>query len=140
VPGPYRDILDFRSERARHAQFLGRDDVLAALDAALAEGRGWVLVTGQPGMGKSAILTRWLDRAERAGPVPHHFLRRGVADWDRPAASARSSTRSARPGADRRAAVEARGSARRAPAPSLLNAHDARAGQPRLLVRLPRRR
>jgi hypothetical protein len=75
VPGADRDILDFRSERARHEQFLGRDDVLAALDAALEATRGWVLVTGQPGMGKSAILTRWLARAELDGrPAPHHFL------------------------------------------------------------------
>src|SRR5262249_10285827 len=36
-------------------------------------------------------LTRWLDLAEQAGrPAPHHFVRRGVADWDRPEAIARS--------------------------------------------------
>jgi WD40 repeat protein len=46
---------------------------------------GWVLVTGGPGMGKSAILAAWLTRREASGGgVPHHFIRRQVADWDQP--------------------------------------------------------
>ncbi len=61
---------------------------MAELDALLLGGptRGWVLVKGGPGMGKSALLAEWLKRREDAGlPVPpHHFLRRGVEDWDRP--------------------------------------------------------
>jgi WD40 repeat protein len=36
-------------------------------------------------MGKSAILSAWLARQEAAGEVvPHHFIRRQVADWDEP--------------------------------------------------------
>jgi WD40 repeat protein len=36
-------------------------------------------------MGKSAILSAWLARQEAAGAVvPHHFIRRQVADWDQP--------------------------------------------------------
>jgi WD40 repeat protein len=36
-------------------------------------------------MGKSAILSAWLARREAAGAVvPHHFVRRQVADWDQP--------------------------------------------------------
>ena len=47
--------------------------------------RGWVLVKGGPGMGKSTLLAEWLKRREETEfPVPHHFLRRGVEDWDRP--------------------------------------------------------
>jgi WD40 repeat protein len=46
---------------------------------------GWVVVTGGPGMGKSAILSAWLAQREAAGAVvPHHFVRRQVADWDQP--------------------------------------------------------
>ncbi len=46
---------------------------------------GWVVVTGGPGMGKSAILSAWLARREATGAVvPHHFVRRQVADWDQP--------------------------------------------------------
>jgi AAA ATPase domain len=94
VPAGARDVIDFHDERARHERFVGREDVLAAIDACLlgpGAARGWVLVTGQPGMGKSAILTRWLTLSELAGrPAPHHFVRRGVADWDRPEAIARS--------------------------------------------------
>ena len=45
----------------------------------------WVVVTGGPGMGKSALLAAWLDRRERTGAmVPHHFIRRGEYDWDDP--------------------------------------------------------
>ena len=81
------DIIDFQTERGRHEALLGRKDVLAELDALLLNGpsRGWVLVKGGPGMGKSALLAEWLKRREEAEfPVPHHFLRRGVEDWDRP--------------------------------------------------------
>ncbi|WP_437718588.1 AAA family ATPase [Sorangium sp. So ce448] len=89
-----RDLIDFGIERSRHEHFFGREDVLAAidrhLDGAGASGR-WVLVTGGPGMGKSAILSRWLDVQEQRGHgAPHHFLRRDVMDWDRPEAVTRS--------------------------------------------------
>ncbi|HEX7840280.1 MAG TPA: AAA family ATPase, partial [Kofleriaceae bacterium] len=46
---------------------------------------GWVVLTGGPGMGKSAILSAWLARREATGAVvPHHFIRRQVVDWDQP--------------------------------------------------------
>jgi len=36
-------------------------------------------------MGKSAILSAWLARCQATGAVvPHHFVRRQVADWDQP--------------------------------------------------------
>ena len=39
------------------------------------------------GMGKSAVLATWLARRETAGDaVPHHFIRRGWANWDDPGA------------------------------------------------------
>jgi WD40 repeat protein len=42
-------------------------------------------------MGKSALLSAWLARREAAGAtVPHHFIRRQVADWDQPEAIAAS--------------------------------------------------
>ncbi|WP_437538329.1 TIR domain-containing protein [Sorangium sp. So ce726] len=89
-----RDLIDFGIERSRHEHFFGREDVLSAidrhLDSAGTSGR-WVLVTGAPGMGKSATLSRWLDVEEQRGHrAPHHFLRRDVMDWDRPEAVARS--------------------------------------------------
>lgn len=80
-------LIDFTAERQRHIRFVGRDDVLAQLDEWLdTPGEtGWVVVTGGPGMGKSAILSAWLARREAAGAlVPHHFVRRQVADWDQP--------------------------------------------------------
>ena len=53
------DIIDFTSERKRHKDFFGRRDILKRLDEwLLGDGnpKSWVLLTGGPGMGKSAIL------------------------------------------------------------------------------------
>src|SRR3954469_6845731 len=79
--------FDYRNERQRHEKFVGREALLARLDELLV-GDGadrWVVVTGGPGMGKSAILSAWLARREAAGAaVPHHFIRRGAYDWDDP--------------------------------------------------------
>ena len=79
--------IDFTIERQRHRRFVGRDDVLAQLDEwLLGPGEaGWVVITGGPGMGKSAVLSAWLGQREAAGAVvPHHFVRRQVVDWDQP--------------------------------------------------------
>ncbi|HZF51915.1 MAG TPA: AAA family ATPase, partial [Polyangiaceae bacterium] len=89
------EIIDFRGERSRHRYFVGREDVLAEIDRALFEGSidgRWVLVTGNPGMGKSALLSACVERvkARVGGEPPHHFLRRGQHDWDRPDAVVRS--------------------------------------------------
>src|SRR5262245_17762394 len=79
--------FDDANERQRHEKFVGRELLLARLDALLAAGGAdrWVVITGDPGMGKSAILSAWLARREAAGAVvPHHFIRRGVYGWDDP--------------------------------------------------------
>jgi hypothetical protein len=84
-----REALNFAYERQRHAGFVGRDALLARLDQELiqAAAQRWVVVTGGPGMGKSAVLAAWLARREAAGDtVPHHFIRRGWANWDDPEA------------------------------------------------------
>jgi AAA ATPase domain len=81
-------LIDFTAERARHARFVGRAALLAQLDRLLIEEPAdrWVVVTGGPGMGKSALLAQWLARREAVrDPVPHHFIRRGEYDWDDPA-------------------------------------------------------
>jgi hypothetical protein len=86
-PSPVRaELIDFTIERQRHRRFVGREDVLARLDEwLLGPGAGWVVVTGGPGMGKSALLSRWLARREAASAVvPHHFVRHQVATWDQP--------------------------------------------------------
>jgi hypothetical protein len=84
MPG---ERFDYTSERQRHEKFVGREALLARLDELLVGGAGrWVVVTGGPGMGKSAILSAWLGRREAVGAVvPHHFIRRGAYDWDDPA-------------------------------------------------------
>jgi hypothetical protein len=80
--------FDYSGERQRHEKLVGRAELLARLDQLLVDGDAdrWVVVTGGPGMGKSAILAAWLARREAAGAtVPHHFIRRGQYDWDDPA-------------------------------------------------------
>jgi WD40 repeat protein len=80
--------INFAIERQRHRGFVGRDALLAQLDELLVEEPAdrWVVVTGGPGMGKSALLSAWLTRREVAGElVPHHFIRRKWANWDDPA-------------------------------------------------------
>jgi WD40 repeat protein len=82
------DRFDYRSERQRHEKFVGRAGLLARLDRLLVDSETdrWVVITGGPGMGKSALLAAWLARREAAGAVvPHHFIRRGAYDWDDPA-------------------------------------------------------
>src|SRR6478672_8412068 len=80
--------LDYENERRRHETFVGRAALLARLDQWLITDQQdrWVVVTGGPGMGKSALLAAWLAQREAAGArVPHHFIRRGEYDWDDPA-------------------------------------------------------
>ena len=85
---PSNEIIDFRQERERHEHWFGREDLLEELDRLLprqSAARGWVLIKGGPGMGKSALLSRYLQRLEDSGEqAPHHFLRHGVGDWDQP--------------------------------------------------------
>ncbi|MEO7735233.1 MAG: ATP-binding protein [Kofleriaceae bacterium] len=80
--------FDYSNERRRHERFVGRATLLARLDHLLVADSNdrWVVVTGGPGMGQSAILSAWMERREAAGvAVPHHFIRRGAYDWDDPA-------------------------------------------------------
>jgi len=69
----------------RHESFVGRAGLLDRLDQLLVDSEAdrWVVITGGPGMGKSAVLAAWLARRQAAGAiVPHHFIRRGMYDWD----------------------------------------------------------
>jgi hypothetical protein len=80
--------IDYGIERQRHAGFVGRVALLRRLDQLLvADGIDCrVVVTGGPGMGKTALLTAWLIQREAAGAVvPHHFIRRDEYNRDDPA-------------------------------------------------------
>jgi WD40 repeat protein len=82
------DIIDFAGERGRHEHFFGRQDVLHELDEWLRSRQsGWLLLTGSPGLGKSAIFNHWLGLRQRAGlPTAFHFIRRGIHNWAEPSA------------------------------------------------------
>jgi WD40 repeat protein/serine/threonine protein kinase len=90
-------VIDFSAERGRHEHLFGRDEILAELDAQLAQReRGWLLLTGGPGLGKSAILNRWLSLrglgsgasrlGSAAGLTAFHFIRRNHKNWADPEA------------------------------------------------------
>jgi WD40 repeat protein len=84
----HTDIIDFTGERGRHEHFFGRQDILREFDEWLrGRDRGWLLLTGSPGLGKSAIFHHWLGLRERVGlPAAFHFIRRGIHNWADPAA------------------------------------------------------
>lgn len=85
------EIPDFGSERSRHPDLFGREDLLSTLLAACQQD-GWVVVSGAPGVGKTALLSHLVNRLEQqlGSPVPHHFLRRSVSDSARPGVVLRS--------------------------------------------------
>lgn len=57
---------DFSVERAKHLVFFERKELFGHLDHLLCEGTPWIVVTGSPGVGKSAILANYLLRLETA--------------------------------------------------------------------------
>jgi hypothetical protein len=83
----------YDSERQRRERFVGRAKLLAQLDRLLVD-RGadrCVVVTGGPGMGRSAILATWLARRETAGRGPARELAGSeLMRAPRPTASTRS--------------------------------------------------
>ncbi len=83
-----------RDPRGASAPFFGREDILAELLRLAAgdpQNRGWVLLTGAPGAGKSALLEQLRPRLEHAGArIAHHALRPDHASSNRPELIARS--------------------------------------------------
>jgi WD40 repeat protein len=82
-----RASIDFEDELSRHGRLFGRDDVLTEIRRLLFGerplSRGWVLLLGSPGVGKSAILAHVLGTFLEP-LTPRHFIRRGIEGWDRP--------------------------------------------------------
>ncbi len=93
-----RDIIDFSGERERHRPFFGEKLVAeltsaidAALDKAVPDRGAWLVVTGRPGSGRSALLAATLDAFERRQTaVAQHFFRSDVPSWGNPARAALS--------------------------------------------------
>jgi WD40 repeat protein len=81
-------LIDFAQERMRHGEIIGREFAIGTVRGWINDAsKGWVLIKGGPGTGKSAILAAILNRLENEyGPesVPHHFLRRGQGNWNEP--------------------------------------------------------
>ncbi|WP_437982431.1 caspase family protein [Sorangium sp. So ce117] len=63
------DRVNLGGERQHHPQLLARDEVLHEIDALFRKGATTVLVTGAPGVGKSAILASYLQRVTATSQV-----------------------------------------------------------------------
>jgi WD40 repeat protein len=95
-PGPQAQsgLIDFAQERMRHGEIIGRAQAIATVRGWIdGASKGWVLIKGGPGTGKSAILVAILNQLEKecgAETVPYHFLRRGQGNWNEPDAVVRN--------------------------------------------------
>ncbi len=92
--------IDFGPVRARHRPFCGYREQVEAIEKRLLgerpDGggsgygggggsggyRGWIVISGPEGAGKTALLSHVLDRCEEQGFVaPHHYLTAGPRAW-----------------------------------------------------------
>ena len=67
---------------SRHAHFVGREDDLAVLDRFVRSDERHLVVTGESGMGKSALLARWCRQNEDSDDfnLVYHFMGNSFAD------------------------------------------------------------
>lgn len=86
-----REIPDFSRERSQQVELLGRQAEMNQLMPALRRD-GWVLIVGEAGFGKTALMTRVLQLCKESSGVlwPHHFLSRMEGETTRPQAVQRS--------------------------------------------------
>jgi hypothetical protein len=84
-------IIDCTDELKRHRDFVGRHWLREGLRSHIqSHDSGYLLLTGGPGVGKSALVTE-LVRGDGDGTV-FHFIKRGMGNWDEPDALLRSLT------------------------------------------------
>ena len=97
---PAEDVPDpFTREQRKHEAYaaprrrlyLGANRYMAALDTALGDNAQRVLITGQSGGGKSALIANWLEGYRKAHPQDriHKYFLGGSADAANPAAMVR---------------------------------------------------
>jgi predicted ATP-dependent serine protease len=81
--------------QAQRTRFVGRREELAAVEAALDGLRGgrarWLVVSGEPGIGKTRLLG---ELAERAAARRHQLFVGGAPSWSASCRSRSGSTRS----------------------------------------------
>ncbi len=83
-------LVDFRSEWNRHVNLCGLESLFQCIEKHLDDrtfDRGFILLEGGPGVGKSAALYRWFHAPAPADRLTvYHCIRRGVHGWDQPQA------------------------------------------------------
>lgn len=85
-------IIDCSQELHDHRDFVGRGWLKARVQTLVEDPRrrnGYVLITGEPGAGKSAFIAEWMRTSQ--APV-YHFIKKGRGNWDNPEAFFRSLT------------------------------------------------
>lgn len=87
--GAAADVLDFEQELAAHLPLVLREEELARIEEVMeSEEAGWILVVGERGAGKTALLAE-IVRTRQPSP-PHHFFRRDLSAWADAGRAARS--------------------------------------------------
>jgi hypothetical protein len=85
------NMSDCTLEMTRHHDFVGRHWLSEHVQTFLhVSPSGYLLLTGGPGVGKSAFVTAQIHQSPR--PVVYHFIKRGMGSWDEPEALLRSLT------------------------------------------------
>ncbi len=78
--GAGREIVDFGEELEAHVPVVLREEELARIDDAMANAEaGWIVVVGERGAGKTALLAE-VVRTREPRP-PHHFFRADLPAW-----------------------------------------------------------
>jgi hypothetical protein len=82
--------IDFAAERSRHADFVGRHDLVAQIWELFLKDTRFVLLTANPGVGKSALVSHCLDSLETAGMggVFHKLMHHAQARHEAPSLTA----------------------------------------------------
>ena len=72
-----RKHTDYRRSRSGPGQYIGGEAYIQQLEQLLAEGEQQILITGQSGSGKSALIANWMERHSQCHPADalygHHL-------------------------------------------------------------------
>jgi len=91
VQSRWGTIIDNSPELHRHSNVVGREWLRAHVQAFLdTHDSGYLLLTGGPGIGKSAFVADMASRSQ--APTVLHFIKHGMGNWDEPEAILRSLT------------------------------------------------